>query len=280
MSISNNCTTHWMTTSSFRKGSSPSPEALTSTHINCLGMLPANSCLMQAVTFFQQSSSIFLPERINSCLKPSTPMRAMASVSWLMQFLMSLSTSSNKNDSDSKCSLNNLTRAVSACKHVGGPMLAAQEAAVPSERLVSAAPGCFCCSPGCIWQWMSSNNGLITVLKTNRHVSSSNELLPCFCKQSKRPFNAAALTSRLWSLTKVDKPRKMFNQCSAGCLTALGPPSRTSLEATEAAAFTARLSAACSKCSMDFLDISTLHLHCPNASRAPMPSVKLSMRTS
>mmetsp|Transcript_39610 Transcript_39610/g.125954 ORF Transcript_39610/g.125954 Transcript_39610/m.125954 type:complete len:262 (+) Transcript_39610:1005-1790(+) len=221
MSISNSCTTHCITTSSFRKGSWPSPKTLASMHMSFVGMLSLKSCKMLAVTFCQASGVRLLPVSKSSCLKPSTPMRATASVSCWMQFSISVRTSSKRKARDSRWASKSLTRAVRAARHVGGPIDAAQEAAVPSERFASAAPPApsdFLASPFCSWWWMSSKSGLITPLNTMRHVSSSKTTLPCSRKQSKTPFKAAARTSRRGSLTSIERPRKIGNQCAAGWL--------------------------------------------------------------
>mmetsp|Transcript_24347 Transcript_24347/g.73121 ORF Transcript_24347/g.73121 Transcript_24347/m.73121 type:complete len:209 (-) Transcript_24347:3005-3631(-) len=205
-----------MTTSSFLKGSCPSPDAVASTHISLVGMLPAKSCWMLSVTFNQLSAFIFLPVCRSNCLKPSTPMRATASVSWPMQLRIILSTSSSRKAKESKCASKSLTNAVRACKHVGGPS-AASGASTPSGRPCSGPPSL---RWSCIWWWISSNNGLITPLNTILHVSSSKELSPCFCKQSNKPLIASARTSRRRSLTSEERPLKIVSHCSAGCLLA------------------------------------------------------------
>mmetsp|Transcript_86463 Transcript_86463/g.222711 ORF Transcript_86463/g.222711 Transcript_86463/m.222711 type:complete len:257 (-) Transcript_86463:3044-3814(-) len=221
MSMSSSCTTHWMTTSSFWKGSWPSFGALTCTSSSFVGMLSLNSCSALAVTFCHASFLRFLPVSTSSCLKPSTPILATASVSCWMQFSISLRTSSKRKESESTCASKSLTSAVSAARHVGGPMEAAQEAAVPSPLPSGFLFG----SPFCSWQWMSSKSGFTTPLKTMRHVSSSKTALPWSRRQSKTPFSEADLTSRLGSLTSMERPRRIGNQCAAGWPdTATSPP--------------------------------------------------------
>mmetsp|Transcript_25687 Transcript_25687/g.78956 ORF Transcript_25687/g.78956 Transcript_25687/m.78956 type:complete len:260 (-) Transcript_25687:568-1347(-) len=219
MSMRRSCTTHWMTTASFRKGSWPSPDLVSSTHMSSVGMLSRKSFRMLAVTLCQDSGFRLFPACNSSCLNPSTPMRATASVSCWMQFSISRSTSSSRKDRELRWASKSLTRAVRAARQVGGPIDAAQDAAVPSERPASGtAPSGLRESALCNWWCMSSKSGLMTPLKTMRHVSSSKTTLPCSRKQSKTPFKAAARTSRRGSLTSIERPRKIGNQCAAGWL--------------------------------------------------------------
>mmetsp|Transcript_33175 Transcript_33175/g.91726 ORF Transcript_33175/g.91726 Transcript_33175/m.91726 type:complete len:255 (-) Transcript_33175:3090-3854(-) len=252
-------------------------------------MLSLKSFKMLAVTFCHDSASSFLPVCSSNCLNPSTPIRATASVSCWMQFSMSLRTSSSKKDRDARLDSKSLTRAVSAARHVGGPMEAAHEAAVPSERPLSAAlPSGFLWSPLCSWWWMSSKSGLITPLNTMRQVSSSKTVLPWSRRQSKTPFRAAARTSRRGSLTSIERPRRIGNQWAAGWLgpasaTASAAPPTTASELTGGGGgsgfvLSARYSAACRRYAIAFSEMERFALHCPKARRLRTPSPRFSMK--
>mmetsp|Transcript_7744 Transcript_7744/g.21734 ORF Transcript_7744/g.21734 Transcript_7744/m.21734 type:complete len:297 (-) Transcript_7744:2805-3695(-) len=294
MSISNSCTTHCVTTWSLRNGSCPSLDTAASSHMIFLGMLSPKRRRMLAVTFCHASGFRVFPVCNSSCLNPSTPIRATASASCWMQFSIRVSTSSSRNDSASRCASKSLTRDVRACKHVGA-ISAARHAggpgAAPSDGRSGAPPSGFRWSLCCSWWWMSSNRGFITPLKIMRQVSSSKTALPCCCRQSKTPESAAPLTSRRASLTSIESPRRMGNQCAAGWLALATapdsvPPVTTWTPAREldgggggsGLLLSARYSVACSRYLIACRDMGTLAWHWPNASNVRTPSLKFSTK--